>query len=218
LATGGYRTVNSFPGLTYAIAASGWGSLDRLGAPGNFALIPAGGSLEGAFEGTSDDINMFGPVAAPGRCTGEASTTVPHTYDGYVAFLTTNPSLEVTNIRDVSIGGLSGKVMDVAMVEGGDGCADGEYADILVGVDPSHGIWGIVAYPGWVAARIYVFDDNASALVVQVDDVPAGSDYGDGADWLTVADGVVASLEFPDRPRAAPSACRNLDNDIVKAA
>jgi len=198
LEVGTYRTIYSLPGMTYTVPDPGWGSLDRPGAPGNFVLIPVGGGTpDDVNQGLSDDVNLFAAVAPPGHCTGEPSTELPHTYDGMVAFLTTNPGITVTNIQDVSVGGLDGMVMDLAMAEGGDGCPDGTYVDLFIGIAPAHGPWGFSAEPGQVVARMFVLDYHSDALALEVDDVPGGSDYGDGEDWLGVGASVARTFVFP---------------------
>ena len=47
-------------------------------------------------------------------------------------------------------------------------------------------------------ARMYILDDHGTPLVIEVDDVHAGSTYGDGAPWLDVADGVVDTIDFAE--------------------
>jgi hypothetical protein len=118
------------------------------------------------------------------------------TFEGLVEFLTTNPRLEVRNVRDVAVGGLHGKVMDIAFGEP-DGCDDGTYTDFLVGVSPSHGAFGIT--PAQAGARLYLLRVAAGdpALVIEVDDAKdGGSDYGDGADWYGAAQGVIETIVF----------------------
>ncbi len=196
LEAGTYRTMHSFPGMTYSVPDRGWGSVDQAGAPGNFLLVPPGASVEGALSGASDDIILFGAVAIPGPCTGEPASTAPTTFDSFVAFITTHPHLVVKDVRDVSIGGLSGTAVDLEIDETGDGCVDIPHVDVLAAVDPAHGSWGIEGTPGHTIARMYILDDNGVPFVIEADDVAAGSEYGDGADWLDVADDVVSSFDF----------------------
>jgi len=198
LESGAYRTVHSFPGMTYSVPNGGWGSVDQAGGPGNFLLVPRGASVEGALDGASDDIIFFGKVAVPGHCTGEPLTNAATTFDSFVAFITKHPHLVVKDVRDVSVGGLDGKAIDLAIDDVGDGCDQKPHVDLLAAVDPTHGSWGIEGTPGRMIARMYVLDNHGAPLVIEVDDVQAGSTYGDGAPWLSVADGVVNTIDFAE--------------------
>ena len=143
LEAGTYATEFFVPQVTYTVPSAGWESLNRQAAPGNFHLFPPGsGSIEGFDSGTTDAITILSAAVAPGRCTGEPSAEFEPTFDGVVEFLTTNPRLRIRDVRDASVGGLDGTVMDIAFGEP-DGCDDGDYTDFLVGVSPSHGPFGI---------------------------------------------------------------------------
>ncbi len=198
LEAGAYQTMHSFPGMTYSVPDPGWGSVDQAGAPGNFLLVPPGASVDGALNGASDDIILFSAVAVPGHCTGEPATSGATTFDSFVAFITKHPHLIVKQAGDVSIGGLHGKAIDLAIDKAGDGCGDKPHVDLLAAVDPAHGSWGIEGTPGHTITRMYVLEDHGAPFVIEADDVPAGSKYGDGASWLHVADGVVATFDFAE--------------------
>ena len=191
-----YSTEFLRPGLSYTVPSAGWGSLNREASPGNFHLFPPGGSLAGFDLGTSDDITMLSAVVPPGTCTGKPSDKFEHTFDGLVKFLTSNKHVAIGNVRDASIGGWDGTVMDVTFAAG-DGCSDGVYADLLVGVDPSHGAFGIT--PAMAGARIYLLRNptTATALAIVIDDAAGGgSDYGDKKDWYGVAQSVIDTFAF----------------------
>ena len=81
-----------------------------------------GASVEGALDGANDDVIFFSAVAVPGHCTGEPLTNAETTFDSFVAFITKHPHLIVKDVRDVSVGGLDGKVMDLGIDDIGDGC------------------------------------------------------------------------------------------------
>ena len=197
LEAGTYATESFVPGVTYTVPSTGWASLNRAAAPGNFHLFPAGGGSIEAFEvGTTDAISIITAAVAPGRCTGEPSTEIEPTLDGLAEFLTTNPRLDISNVHDASVGGLDGTVMDVAYKQS-DGCVDGDYVDFFIGVSPSHGPFGIA--PVEAGARLYLLhlDGRDTALVIDVDDAKnGGSDYGDGDDWFAAAQGVIDSIVF----------------------
>jgi len=194
LEAGTYRTVDFQPQLTYTVPSAGWGSLNRAAAPGNFHLFPPGALLSGFDQGTADDITVLTAVVAPGTCTGLPSATVAQTFDGLLQFLTTDPHVVVTNRHDASVGGWSGTVMDVAIADG-DGCPDGVYADLMVGVSPSHGAFGTT--PSLSSTRVYLLHNPGAdtAFAILIDDAKnGGSDYGDGEDWFAPAQSVVDSF------------------------
>jgi hypothetical protein len=196
LEAGTYSTEFLRPALTYTVTSAGWGSLNREASPGNFHLFPPGATLAGMQEGTSDDITVLSAVVPPGTCTGEPSTTFEPTFDGLVDFLAQNDHLAVSRVRDASVGGWDGTVMDISFAQT-DGCTDGVYADVMVGVDPSHGAFGVT--PSLAGARLYLLHNprTDTALAIQIDDAAGGgSDHGDGEDWYRVAEAVIDTFVF----------------------
>lgn len=190
---GVYATEFFEPALRYTVPSAGWASLNREVAPGNFHLFPPGGSLFGMQSGATDDITVLAAVAPPGRCSGEPSTSFAPTFTGLIDFLTTNPRIAVERIRDASVAGLEGKALDLAFLES-DGCG-GAFADILVGIDPSHGAFGLS--PRMAGARLYLLHlpGTDAAFAILIDDArDGGSDYGDGEDWYSVAQDVIDSF------------------------
>jgi len=176
------------PALVYTVPAAGWSSLNRTAAPGNFHLFPPGGSMFGFTQGTSDAITVLSAVAPPGLCTGLPSKDDAGTFRGVMGFLQGDPHVVISSLADATVAGLDGKVMDVAFAQS-DGCPDGGYADLLVGVDPSHGAVGVTSQTD---IRLYLlrYPGSDHPLAILVDDArDGGSDYGD--DWLSVADGVI---------------------------
>ena len=188
LDAGTYQTKTFRPSLKYSVPA-GWSNQEDL--PGNFLLIPPGGSLEGVNPGTSDYLGVYSSVVAPGLCTGEPSTKTPPTYDGLVGFLTSHPRLSVTNVHNVSVGGLKGVVMDIEMKsKKGDGCEDGNYVDVYVGTPPSDLIHGVIPNYG---LRVYLLHNGKRTLAIEVADAPRGSHY---KDWFGAAADVIDSFRF----------------------
>ena len=191
-----YATEFMKPTLSYTVPSERWGSLNREVSPGNFHLLPPGATMAGFGEGTSDAITVVSAVVPPGTCTGEPSTTFDPTDDGLIKFLRTNDHLVVRHVRDVSVGGLDGTVMDITFAEG-DGCSDGVYVDLMVGVDPSHGAFGIA--PAEAGVRLYLLHNphHDTALAIQIDDAAGGgSEYGDGKAWLDAAESVIDTFVF----------------------
>jgi hypothetical protein len=179
------------PGLTYTVPTAGWSSLNRTAAPGNFHLFPPGGSMSGFADGTTDAITVYSAVVPPGRCTGQPSEEFAGTFKGLMEFIQANPRILVTDVRDASVGGLEGKAMDVAYVEA-DGCSDGDYVDLVVGVDPSHGGVGLTSSTLGLQLYLLHLPGNDRPLAIAIDDAKnGGSDYGDGEPWLDAAEGVI---------------------------
>src|SRR5262245_47334865 len=114
LTTGTWATEFQVPALVYTVPSDGWSSLNREASPGNFHLFPPGSSMAGFNTGSGDVITVISSGVPPGKCTGAPSTTFPGTYDGLLKFLTTNPHITVTGVKNASVGGLDGKVLDVA--------------------------------------------------------------------------------------------------------
>lgn len=188
LTAGSHQTRTFHPQLTYSVS-DGWGNLEDL--PGNFLLLPPGSTLEGVNPGTSDYLGVYSSVAAAGRCTGVPSDKVAHTWDGLVGWLTSDPSLLVSKVHDVSVGGLKGVVMDIVMKPGkGDGCPDGVFADVYVGMGRSSLVHGVV--PGYFL-RIYLLRDGGHTLAIEIADARHGSDY---KNWPSKADEVVSTFQF----------------------
>ena len=196
LDAGTYATEFFFPGLTYTVPSTGWSSLNREASPGNFHLFPPGSSMAGFNTGSGDVITVIASGVPPGTCTGTPSTTFPGTYDGLLKFLTTNTHITVGRVKNESVGGLQGKVVDIAYAKS-DGCVDGDYVDLYIGVGRSHGQFGIP--PATASMRLFLLHaaDSDKALVIEIDDGKAGgSDYGDGDAWYTVAQSVVDTFVF----------------------
>jgi len=195
-AAGTYATAFQTPALTYTVPSVGWSSLDREVSPGNFHLFPPGSTMAGFETGRGDVITVIASGVPPGSCTGAPSTELPGTYDGLLEFLTTNKHITVTGLKTASVGGLQGKVLNIAYAKS-DGCVDGDYVDLYVGVDRSHGQFGIP--PATASMRLFLLHVPGSdkALVIEIDDGKGGgSDYGDGDAWYTVAQSVVDSFVF----------------------
>ena len=186
---GEYTTTMFEPTLTYSVP-EGWSNLEDL--RGNFLLLPPGGTLEGVNAGTSDYLGVYTSVVPPGHCNGEPSTTVPHTFDGLVKYLTSNEAIAVSNRHDVSVGGLSGVAMDLEMAgTTGDGCPDGVWADIYVGTDPSRLVHSIIPIQ---PVRLYLLHYGSGVLAIELGDhISGGSDF---TDWYSAAAPVIDSFAF----------------------
>ncbi len=183
LAAGTYRTGRFHPQITYTVPP-GWGNYEDL--PGNFLLVPPGGTLEGVNPGTSDYIGVYSGVSAEVQeCTGEMPApgvgTAPSQIAAYWARL---PSIKVTANRPVTIGGLSGVEVDmVANLAHPAMCTDPSsswgYQPLLVGVGPAELEHGIIKA---LSLRIYLLSAMSSAgtstIAIEIDDLHGGSHLG----------------------------------------
>jgi hypothetical protein len=193
---GTYATEFQVPALTYTVPSAGWSSLDREVSPGNFHLFPPGSTMAGFETGRGDVITVIASGVPPGSCTGAPSTKFPSTYDGLLEFLTTDGHITVSGPKTASVGGLQGSVLNITYAKS-DGCVDGDYVDLYVGVDRSHGQFAIP--PATASMRLFLLHVAGSdkALLIEIDDGKGGgSDYGDGDAWYSVAQGVIDSFVF----------------------
>jgi hypothetical protein len=182
LQAGTYHTVVFHPQITYTVPA-GWGNYED--TPGNFLLVPPEGSLAGVNAGTSDYLGVYLGVAAEKQdCSGEVSApgvgTAPEQIAAYWARL---PTLKVTAPRAVTVGGLSGVVVDVvANVARQAICPDPSsswgYQPLMVGVGPASLEHGLIKP---LSLRIYLLTWSAqgrnttSTIAIEIDDLHGGS-------------------------------------------
>lgn len=187
---GTYHTTTFNPPLTYTVPA-GWGNLEDMA--GNFLLLPVDGELAGVNAGTSDYLGVYWEVAAPALCTGTADTSVPQTWQGLVDWLHADPALAVANEKQVTISGLDGVVMDLSLKDPkGDGCPEGAWADVYVGINHTSLVHAVIATE---PLRIYLLKNGDATTAIEIADAPGGY-Y---TDWPTTADGVVATFKFTPR-------------------
>ena len=121
LEAGTYSTSVFEVPLTYTVT-DGWGNYEDL--PGNFLLVPPGGSLEGVNAGTSDFIGLYyssAPAAA--NCDERPEPGIATTPEAMATWFAGLPGLEMTDPEPMTVGGLSGFVMDIDIADGyADGC------------------------------------------------------------------------------------------------
>lgn len=74
LSAGTYTTVTFHPRITYTVPA-GWSNFEDL--PGNFLLVPPGGTLTGVNDNTSDFVGVYASIAADAAdCSGKLAPGV----------------------------------------------------------------------------------------------------------------------------------------------
>ena len=146
LEAGTYTTAAFTPQLTYTVPA-GWQNLEDL--PGNFLLLPPGYDLDGVDAAFSEYIGIYASVRAENRlCTTEAEAEsdepgVAYTPQAIAAEFASRPGLTTTEPQPVTIGGLSGLVMDIRMADGWTGTcffmpAGEPIVQLTGGLDPTH--------------------------------------------------------------------------------
>ena len=183
LQAGAYHTVTFHPQITYTVPA-GWGNYED--TPGNFLLVPPGGSLAGVNAGTSDYLGVYSGVAAEMQdCAGEIPAPGVGTAPGQIAaYWARLPTIRVTAPRAVTVGGLSGVVVDiVANLAHKALCPDPSsswgYQPLVVGVGPASLEHGLIKA---LSLRVYLLtwssstqgQKTTSTIAIEIDDLHGG--------------------------------------------
>lgn len=193
LTPGTYTTTKFGPKLTYTVGA-GWANMEDL--PGNFLLIPPGGSLQGVNPMTSDFLGVYRSVAPPLPCEERPAPDVAPTPQAFVDFLRAQPQLSTSEPRSTSVGGLKGLRIDVSLVNN-KACSDPNiapaFALVLMGTGASGLTHAVVPdYP----LRLYLLESEGGVLAVELADAPdGGSQY---EDWWTSAQSILRTFEFAE--------------------
>ena len=191
LTAGTYTTLVMETPLTYTVP-DGWANFEDL--PGNFLLVPPGGSLEGVDAGTSDYVGVYdGAVAASADCEEHAQDGVDATAEAMAAWFAGLEGVEVTEPIPVTLGGLDGFMVDLSIDEDSParcpypGLEDLPTVPILIGDGPAslhHGV-----NPGFLF-RLYLLDGDAGRpIAIEVIDVSGGT-------GLAEIDAVLRSFRF----------------------
>jgi hypothetical protein len=192
LAAGTYTTDAFQPGLTYTMP-EGWQNLSDL--QGEVFFLAPGQSLEGVNAGGSDYIGVYTSVRALNRrCRTEAEAAsdqpgVARTPQALAAEFQARRGLATTTPRAVSIGGLSGLVMDISMAADWTGTCfylDEPAVQLMGGVAPSDFEHGILRD---LTMRLYLLRRGDSTLAIEIDD------YSNGAN-LDAYSRIVEAFEF----------------------
>lgn len=172
------------PEITYTVPA-GWGNYED--DPGNFLLIPPGGSLAGVNPGTSDYLGVYSGVAAETKgCAGENPAPGVGPAPGQIAaYWARLPEVKMTAPRPVTVGGLSGVVVDVVANLGHKAlCPDPSsswgYQPLIVGVGPASLEHGMIK---GLSLRVYLLtwstsaqgQNTTSTIAIEIDDLQGGS-------------------------------------------
>jgi hypothetical protein len=164
---------------------AGWDNEEDL--PGNFLLIPPGGSAAGVNPGTSDFMGVYSGVSAEmSECTGELPAAgVAFEPAAIAAHWAQIPSIKVTATRPATIGGLSGVEVDMVPNLAHKGlCTDTTssygYEPLLVGVGPADLEHGMIKN---LFLRVYLLSwttpaaglANTSVIAIEIDDLHGGA-------------------------------------------
>ena len=191
LGAGTYET-SVFRTPTAYTVPDGWANYED--EPGNFLLVPPGGSLDGVDAGTSDYVGIYmGVNIASTDCEVEGPEPgVGITAEGMAAALAERPGLIVTEPIPIEVGGLSGRMIDIARDPASDaGCQipelDEPFVMLIIGAGPAS-----VAHAQWsgFTTRFYILDLPSSNIVIEISDV--ADSPGETADY----EGIVSSLVF----------------------
>ncbi len=103
------------PAITYTVP-TGWKNYED--TAGNFLLVPPDGDLPGVNGGTSDFIGIYTSVGPPRACEEGVARDAVSTPAGYRTWATHQPGFRHPRFRPVSVGGLSGLVVDLRLARG----------------------------------------------------------------------------------------------------
>jgi hypothetical protein len=192
LAAGTHSTSTFRPGLTYTVPV-GWTNFSD--HEGFVEFVPPGGDWQAVNANKSDYLAVI-PGVAPARSACSDKPAATRTVDGFVRSLRRNPALDVRNVHDVAIGGLSGVVADIRMRSTWKRpCPwshDAPAVDVLVGVPPAPTGIAHNVTPQPMVMRLYLLRYKGGALGIEVDEVG-----GDAK--LAAYDMVVQSFRFDAR-------------------
>ena len=173
--TAGTYTSSQFKySVTFRVPA-GWTNFEDL--PGNVAFVPPGFDVAGVDAGTSDGLGIAASVAADSPdCSTQPQPGVGTSAKDIAQALAARPGLTTTKPKVVTLGGLTGYVLDIRLAKGwkrsacsGEGKPD---VPLLIGRPPSVFENTIL---GGVAIRLYLLDNGEDTIAVEIDDVSGGS-------------------------------------------
>jgi hypothetical protein len=179
MSAGTYTTDAFLPGLTYTVPG-GWQNLSDL--PGEVFFLAPDYTIAGMDAGDNvEDIAVLTSVRAENRRCGTAAQAesdepgVAHTPEAMAAEFQARPGLRTSTPQAVSIGGLTGLVMDIRMAPGWTGKCyywPDPVVQLIAGVRPSEFEHPVIA---GLTMRLYLLARGTSTLAVEVDDFSDGA-------------------------------------------
>jgi len=187
---GTYTSRTFKPTLTFKVPI-GWTNFND--SPGNFGLVPPSGDWSAAVNGDpTDRIGVFQRIAPTGSRCGDDAAPV-RSAAAYVHWLRATPGLSITRLERVTVGGLSGFVLDLHMQRSWKKTCKwsrGHPAvQFLHGMAPTAPQMILNTFPRPFATRLYLLDYNHATFGIEIDVVR-------GDRWLDAYDTVVKTFRF----------------------
>ncbi|WP_062202155.1 hypothetical protein [Demequina salsinemoris] len=176
-----YTTVAFLPTLTYSVPDDGWFNYED--TFGNFNLTPPGQTLAGINAGTSDFIGVYTSVVAPSLeaaegCVFTRASDGAETPQQLASWMARRPWIEATEAVPVSIGGLSGVMLEVRAREDVDlpTCHEGldevTVGALIMGQDPSSLLHGVIPH---MTMRFYLLAYDGGTLAIEISDIDSAT-------------------------------------------
>jgi hypothetical protein len=178
--SGTYTTTTFQPSITYTVP-EGWVNGEDL--PGNFLL---------QLERDPRYLGIYRNVAAPFECQERPDPSTEHTVEGITAWLTSHPGLVTTEPTPVTVGGLHGVYLDIALDPSWTKkCpfSSGPVVPFIIGTPPSS--FHHVILPGF-EERLYLLDNNGSGNVA----IEVGPEGASLPDYLQQVTPIIDSLQL----------------------
>jgi serine/threonine protein kinase len=170
----GTHTTRSFkPAVTYTIPV-GWTNFND--HEGNFGLVPPGGDWENNAlnNGKTDRLAVLQRIAPTGSRCGDDAAPV-RSAAAFVRWLVNDPALSVAGPKPVTVGGLSGFVVDLRVRPGWTKTCPWSHgfpaAQIIRGIDPTDPRLIDNVLPGRFVMRLYLLDYKHATLGIEIDAV-----------------------------------------------
>jgi hypothetical protein len=187
---GTYTSRTFRPALTFTVPV-GWTNFND--APGAFGIVPPGGDWSAAAHGEpSDRIGVWQRIAPTGSRCGDDAAPVRGAA-AFVRWLRANPGLSITRLARVTVGGLSGFVLDLRIRRGWKETCKWSHGvpavQFVHGISPTYPDMIVNSNPQPFATRLYLLDYNHATLGIDIDAVRGG-------EWLDKYDAVVKTFHF----------------------
>jgi hypothetical protein len=170
LTAGAHKSTTFRPALTYTVPLEWTNFTDH---PGVFGLVPPAGDWQAVDSGQSDYIDVITNVttALEGCADGHGTARTP---EGFVSWLQHEPGVALSNVAPVSIGGLSGTVVDIRMRKGWRKTCPGSHGvpaqQVITGLPPSPSRLNHGLYPEPMVMRLYLLHYKRGILGIEVDE------------------------------------------------
>jgi len=165
LSSGTHSTRTFRPALTYTVPLDWTNSGDM---PGHVGLVPPGGDFTAIDIGQSDYINVDTSIATAKEGCADGPSKI-HTPGAFVRWLAHEPGLVTTKPVPVTVGGLSGVVVDIRMrKDWKQTCSWSQgvpAAQVLTGLDPSPTQLAHGMLPQPMVMRLYLLNYRHGKLV-----------------------------------------------------